>query len=201
MVRTQIRRSVRRSGSPSVSPNARHLDSTWMPADRQRPLGRDPDEQLHAAAVAWLRSLLTVAACRHPDDDVECSKLRDRLSDSGLALHGIQHGALVGGLRINGLTPLFSYEPDGSIPWRPDGVTARFVRLRDNDGRSETSRDSMDPGCARARVGAPDRHFCVAPDWSRRLRSCRCCLCRRCAPDSIHVSDGRVGQAMSARSP
>ena len=33
---------------------------------------------------------LTVAACRHPDDDVECSKPRDRLSDSGLALHGIQ---------------------------------------------------------------------------------------------------------------
>lgn len=36
---------------------------------------------------------------------------------------------------------------------------------------------------------------------ARRLRSCRCCLCRRCAPDSIHVSEGRVGQAMSARSP
>lgn len=42
--------------------------------------------------------------------------------------------ALVGGVRINGQTRVFSYEPDGSVPWRPDGVTARFVRLRDNLG-------------------------------------------------------------------
>lgn len=29
---------------------------------------------------------------------------------------------------------VFSYEPDGSAPWRPDGVTHRFVKLRDRIG-------------------------------------------------------------------
>ena len=29
---------------------------------------------------------------------------------------------------------VFSYEPDGSAPWRPDGVTQRFVKLRDRLG-------------------------------------------------------------------
>ena len=42
--------------------------------------------------------------------------------------------ALMGGVRIDGQTRVFSYEPDGSVPWRPDGVTARFVRLRDGLG-------------------------------------------------------------------
>ena len=40
------------------------------------------------------------------------------------------------GVRIDGQTRVFSYEPDGSVPWRPDGVTARFVRLRDGLGLS-----------------------------------------------------------------
>ena len=42
--------------------------------------------------------------------------------------------ALTGGVRLDGQTRVFSYEPDGSVPWRPDGVTARFVRLRDGLG-------------------------------------------------------------------
>ena len=38
--------------------------------------------------------------------------------------------ALAGGVRVPRDARLFSYEPDGSVPWRPDGVTKRFVRLR-----------------------------------------------------------------------
>ena len=37
--------------------------------------------------------------------------------------------ALMGGIRIGSQTRVFAYEPDGTVPWRPDGVTARFVRL------------------------------------------------------------------------
>ncbi len=40
----------------------------------------------------------------------------------------------MGGVRIDGQARVFSYEPDSSVPWRPDGVTARFVRLSDGLG-------------------------------------------------------------------
>jgi hypothetical protein len=73
-------------------------------------------------------------------------------------------------------------------------TTTIYDRRRELRPRDATNQPSRPPEVS-------SRHFWVAPDWSRRLRSCRCCLCRRWAPDSIHVSEDRVGQAMSARSP
>ena len=42
--------------------------------------------------------------------------------------------ALGCGVRVGRDARVFSYEADGSVPWRPDGVTARFVKLREREG-------------------------------------------------------------------
>lgn len=42
--------------------------------------------------------------------------------------------ALACGTRLGLGAGVFSYEADASVPWRPDGVTARFVRLRNQAG-------------------------------------------------------------------
>ena len=42
--------------------------------------------------------------------------------------------AAAAGFRVARHARLFSFEPAGSVPWRPDGVTARFVKLRNRVG-------------------------------------------------------------------
>jgi integrase len=42
--------------------------------------------------------------------------------------------ALACGVGLGADARVFTYTADASVPWRPDGVTARFVRLRDKEG-------------------------------------------------------------------
>jgi integrase len=45
-----------------------------------------------------------------------------------------QDAARVCGIALTSSAYVFSHEPDGSRPWRPDVVTHAFVRLRDRAG-------------------------------------------------------------------
>ena len=98
------------------------------------------DIDLDAASLMVRRSLVDCPAGKYIEKDTKTHQSRRvSLDVSMVALlrtHRVRQGerALACGVGLDRDARVFSYEADGSVPWRPDGVTARFVRLRDKAG-------------------------------------------------------------------
>ena len=98
------------------------------------------DVDLNEGTVTISRALVDCADGGYVEKDTKTHAARRIALDASMVKSLRAHKqrqaerALIGGVRIGGQTRVFSYEPDGSVPWRPDGVTARFVRLRDGLG-------------------------------------------------------------------
>jgi integrase len=98
------------------------------------------DVDLNEGTLTISRALVDCADGGYVEKDTKTHAARRIALDSSMVKSLRAHKqrqaerALMGGVRIDGQTRVFSYELDGSVPWRPDGVTARFVRLRDGLG-------------------------------------------------------------------
>ena len=97
------------------------------------------DIDLGEATMTIRRSLID-GEKGYMEKDTKTHAARRLALDAGVAQMMRSHKArqaeraLACGATIGRQGRVFSYEPDASVPWRPDGVTKRFVRLREKAG-------------------------------------------------------------------
>jgi integrase len=136
------------------------------------------DVDLAEGRLAISRALVDCADGGYVEKDTKAHAARRIALDASMVKSLRAHKqrqaerALMGGVRSDGQTRVFSYEPDGSVQWRPDGVTARFVRLRDGLGftgvRCTTSATSSLPGCWPSECRSPRSPAGLATRTRRR---------------------------------